>query len=123
MTATVKVLRPSSAGTFNPATGKTTYPDPTEVWEGVALIQRALRMDFTRQIGDRQVAVRGTTVSIPADADEVLVGDQVKVLSYRDSDTGDPYLVGRPLWVHEVRAGSLLWQRDLVVLDAPPTRR
>lgn len=123
MTAEVVIRRHSSAGTFDETTGRTTYPDPTHVWTGWARLQRMSQMQGAQQIGDRQVIVGGATLSVPASAVAVQIGDEAQVLRYRDADSGDPHLVGRPLWVHEVRPGSLLWQRDLVVLDAPPTSR
>lgn len=123
MTAEVAVRRHSSAGTFNAVTGRTAYPDPTEVWTGWVRLQRDFRGGGQHQIGDRQVAMQDLTLSLPADASEVRVGDEVRVLSFRDADAGDAHLVGRPLWVHNVRTGSVLWQRDLVVSDAPVTSR
>lgn len=110
-------------GTFDPVTGQTTFPDPTTVYTGRARIQRMTQMEITRSIGDRQVVIRGATVSLPVSAAEVRIADEVQVQSYRDPNSGDPHLLGRPLWVHDVRPGSMLWQRDLVVLDAPPTSR
>lgn len=122
-TATVRIRRHSSEGVFDPGTGQTTFPDPETIWEGPARIQRMTQQEITRSIGDRQVVIRGATVSFPVATPEVKVSDEVRVLSYRDSDSGDPHLVDRPLWVHDIYPGSLLFQRDLVVLDAPPVNR
>lgn len=122
MTAKVAILRHSSQGTFDDATGRTTYPEPATVWRDWARIQR-IRDERASEIGDRRVVYREATVSIPADAAEVQIADEVRVECYRDPDSGDPHLLGRPLWVHDVRPGSMLWQRDLVVRDAPPTTR
>lgn len=122
-TAKVTIRRHSSAGTFDPATGQTTYPDPAVVWQGWGRVQRMSQMEVTRSIGDRQVVIRGATLSLPADAPQVRIGDEARVDGYRDPDAGDPHLPGRALWVHDVRPGSMLWQRDLVVFDAPPTAR
>jgi hypothetical protein len=124
MTAQVRVRRHTAQGAvFDPDTGQTTFPDPTTVWTGWARLQRMPQQEVTRSVGDRQVVIRGVVVSIPADTPEVRVSDEVKVLGYRDAGSGDPHLLSRPLWVHDVRPGSLLWQRDLTVLDAPPTAR
>lgn len=123
-TAQVMVRRHTGTGsTFDPDTGQTTYPDPTTVWTGWARIQRMTQLEVTRAIGDRQVVVRGATVSLPASAPEIRVSDELKVESYRDPDSGDPHLIGRPLWVHDIYPGSLMWDRNLTVLDAPPTAR
>jgi Family of unknown function (DUF6093) len=123
MTAKVAIRRHSSDGDFDGTTGRTTYPTPSTVWAGWARLQRRSQMQGDRQIGDRQVVIGGVVVSVPASAAQVQIGDELQVLAYRDTDSGDPHLVDRPLWVHEVRPGSLLWQRDLVALDAPPTSR
>lgn len=123
MLADIIIRRHSPASAFDPDTGQSTFPTPATVWEGPARLQRMGQSEYTRAIGDRQVVIRGATLSLPADAPQVQVGDEVQVVSYRDPDTGDPHLTGRPLWVHDVRPGSVLWQRDLVVLTAPPTTR
>ena len=122
-TADIRILRHASDGVFNPATGQTTFPPPELVWQGRARIQRMAQQEITRSIGDRQVVLRGATVSIPADAPKVMISDEVRVDSYRDPNSGDPHLTGRPLWVHDIYPGSLLFQRDLAVLDAPVTNR
>ena len=124
-TAQVRIRRrdPNAQPQWDPTAGRSVYPDPVTVWTGWARIQRMSQMETPRSVGDRQVILRSATVSIPADATEVMISDEVEVLEYRDPDAGDPHLVDRPLWVHDVRPGSMLWQRDLVVLDAPPTSR
>lgn len=123
-TAKVAIRRHTGAGgTFDPATGQTTFPDPTVVWTGWARIQRPRPEEIPRSIGDRQVIIRRAVVSIPASAPEIRISDELQVESYRDPDSGDPHLVGRPLWVHDIYPGSLMWDRNLVVLDAPPTSR
>lgn len=123
MTAKVAIRRHSSDSTFDPDTGQTTFPPPVTVWTGWARIQRQAKGEVSRSIGDRQVVIRGSLVCIPANTPEVRISDELRVECYRDPDTGDPHLVGRPLWVHDVYPGSLLWERDLVVLEAPPTQR
>jgi hypothetical protein len=124
MTAEVQVRRHTAVGaTFDSATGRSTYPTPETVYEGPARLQRSQQSEVTRSIGDRQVVIRQVVVSLPVSTPEVRVGDEVRVVTYRYADGGDRHLVGRPLWVHDVRPGSILWQRDLVCLDAPPTAR
>lgn len=124
MTAEVQVRRHTAAGaTFNTTTGRSTYADPETIYEGPARLQRPMQGETPRQIGDRQVIVRQVIVSLPASVAEVRVGDEVRVTAYRYTDGGDRHLIGRPLWVHDIRPGSVLWQRDLTCLDAPPTAR
>lgn len=123
MTAWVRVLRHSSEATWDEQKGQSHYPAPSLVWAGWARVQRMTQMEITRSIGDRQVVIRAATVSIPADTPQVAISDSVVVDRYRDPNTGDPHLLGRPMWVHDNRPGSMLWQRDLVALDAPVTSR
>lgn len=121
-TADVAIRRHSSEGVFDPETGQTVYPVET-IWTGRARIQRMTQQEITRSIGDRQVVIRGATVSIPITAPEARVQDEVRVTGYRDDDSGDPHLLNRPLWINDIYPGSLMWDRNLVVLDAPPTDR
>lgn len=123
MTAQVQVKRYSADGVWDDEAGRMVYPAPEVVWHGWARVQRMSQAELTRSVGDRQVVIRGVTVSLPVDAGPVQVGDEVTVVGFRDPHAGDPHLAGHPLWVHDVRPGSLLWQRDLVALDAPPTSR
>lgn len=123
-TATATITRHTAAGaTFDPDNGQTTYPTATTVYSGRCRVQRPMQGEMAREIGDRQVIIRPHVVSLPADAPEVRIGDKVTVSPWSDSTQGDPHLPGEPLWVHDVRYGSLIWQRDLVCLNAPPTAR
>lgn len=124
-TAQVTIVRHSSAETFDPDAGQTSFPTPTTAWTGTARVQRMTQQEITRAIGDRQVVIRGVIVAVPADAAEVRISDEVRVTGYRDANSGDPHLDDgdRPLWVHDIYPGSLLFERHLVVLDAPPTER
>lgn len=121
-TATVAIRRHSNATGFDPDTGQSTFAAPVQVWTGAARVQRTgTQSDET--VGDRQVVTRNATVSIPVDTPEVHIGDEVQITSYRDLDSGDPHLTNVPLWIRDIRPGSLLFQRDLVVLDTPPVNR
>lgn len=123
-TADIVIRRHDDSGSvFDPGTGRTTYPEPADVFTGQARVQRMSQQEVTRMVGDRQVVIRGVTVSLPVTAPQVQIGDELQVLAYRDPDSGDPHLIGRPLWLHDIRPGSLLFQRDLVALDSPPTSR
>lgn len=122
-TATVEVRRHSSEAVWDPQEGRSVYPAPAVVWTGQARIARTPQMERPVDVGGRRVVLVGAVVSIPADSAEVQIGDEVRVTDWPGPDTGDPHLAGRPLWVNEVRPGSLMFQRDLVVADAAPTSR
>jgi hypothetical protein len=120
MTATGIIRRHSSAGVHNEATGRTDYPDPTTVYgTGGPAPMRIVRdgVETTRMIGERQVVIRGYIVALPADAPEIRVNDEVVAAT-----AGDTELPGESLWVHDVRFGSQIWERDLVCANVPPAQ-
>lgn len=121
MTATGTILRHDSAGTFNEATGVTEDAEPDAIYgsptPGPMRIVRD-GVEASRIIGDRDVVIRAYIVALPASAPEVLVGDEVQATT-----AGDEQLPDKSLWVHDVRYGSQIWERDLVCLNAPPTNR
>lgn len=126
MTATGTLQRPSSAATFDEATGRSTYPAPTVLWTSVPpdpgiRVQRLSRRAIGRgdQVGGRTVEVQMYQVSIPVAAPEPQINDQIVITANPD----DPYLVGKTLRVVEVRLGSLLWQRDMTCEEITPTTR
>lgn len=118
MTATGTIKRPSTEGVFDPDTATTTYPEPTVVYGPGSM--RIVRdgVETTRQIGERTVVIRNYIVALPADAAEVRVGDEVTATA-----SGDAQLPDQALWVHDVRYGSQIWERDLLCQNAPPTTR
>jgi len=120
MTATGVVRRRTGPGVFNDVTGKTDYPAPTTVY-GVAgaAPMRVVRdgVETTREIGGRQVTIRDYIVALPADAPEIRVNDEVVVAT-----AGDTRLPDESLWVHDVRFGSQIWERDLVCANVPPAQ-
>jgi hypothetical protein len=119
-TATGIIRRYSAAGVFNETTGETEYPPPTVVYgvDGAAPM-RVVRdgVETTREIGGRDVVIRSYTVALPASAPEIRVNDEVVVAT-----AGDPRLPNESLWVHDVRFGSQIWERDLVCASVPPTQ-
>lgn len=121
-TSTGWVYRYNSAGVFNDATGKTEYVDPVPVY-GTAEAAAPMRIvrdgvDTRVVIGEREVIQRSYIVTLPVDAGEVLVNDEVRVAT-----ASDPLLPGKPLWVRDVRYGSQVWERDLVCDNIPPANR
>lgn len=119
-TATGIIRRHSAAGVFNETTGQTEYPSPTVVYgvDGAAPM-RIVRdgVETTRLIGERQVIVRNYIVAIPASAPEIRVNDEVVAAT-----AGDPLLPDESLWVHDVRFGSQIWERDLLCANVPPAQ-
>ena len=67
--------------------------------------------------GGQQVTIRNYTVALPTDAPEIRVNDEVVVAT-----AGDPRLPNESLWVHDVRFGSQIWERDLVCANVPPAQ-
>lgn len=119
-TATGIIRRYSSVGVHNEATGKTEYPEPTTVYGSPTPgPMRVVRdgVETTREIGGQQVTIRSYIVAVPADAPEIRVNDEVLV-----STAGDSKLPGESLWVHDVRFGSQIWERDLVCANVPPAQ-
>ncbi|MEU5157301.1 DUF6093 family protein [Glycomyces sp. NPDC021274] len=120
MTATGIVRRYSATGVFNEPAGKTDYPPPVTVYgvDGAARM-RVVRdgVETTREIGGQQVIIRNYIVVLPADAPEIRVNDEVVVAT-----AGDARLPDESLWVHDVRFGSQIWERDLVCANVPPAQ-
>lgn len=119
-TATGIIRRHSADGVFNEDTGETTYPEPTTVYgvdgpERMRIVRDGV--ETTRLIGERQVVIRNYIVAIPASAPEIRVNDEVVAAT-----AGDTQLPDRSLWVHDVRFGSQIWERDLLCANVPPTQ-
>lgn len=121
-TSTGRVRRYSSAGVFNETTGETDYPDPVDIYgtEAEPVSMRIVRngIEEARRIGERQVIVRSYIVAVPASAPEIRIRDEVVVAT-----ASDPQFPDESLWVHDVRFGSQIWERDLVCQNSPPTTR
>jgi hypothetical protein len=97
---------------FDPQTGDLTPVVPTLVYAGPCLLT---------PVGDRvTVEVRGGEdesstrfqLSVPLDAPEVLVGDEVTITS-----DPDPRAVDRSLWVSQVLYGSGVARRSCIAVD------
>jgi hypothetical protein len=123
MTATCIIVRPTSAGTWNPTAGATIYPDPVRVYpmSGAAPCRITRRPSHVTkpETGDRIVPVATYTISVAADTSTVQVGDLIQVVTC----PGDPALTGRDLVVRDSDRGSLTWQRDLTCDLYPTTTR
>lgn len=119
--ACVITRTPAAPGTvsYDTATGRSVYPDPTTVYTGPCRLQREVRsQDHARDVGGRQVTSRRYLLTVPLDAAEVQVNDIVEMTA-----ATDPQTVGRRLRVTDVRAGSLLWQRAMSCEEWEPTTR
>lgn len=125
MTGTCTITRAASTSTvpaFDEVLGVSIPPTPTAVYGGICRVQRAVASEAHPTVADREVTQRDYYVMLPvaqADAVEIQVNDIVTFNTMPD----DPTLVGRVMRVRDVRAGSLLWQRDLVCEDTTPTTR
>ena len=121
MTATCVITRPASDGTppFNEATATSVHPAATTVYTGICRIQHSGDPAGPEVVADRDATNAGYTVSVPADADLIQVGDLATVTAC----THDPDLVGLVLHVINARRGSVAWQRDLACQLRPPTTR
>lgn len=120
-TATGIIRRYSSAGVHNDTTGITEYPDPTMIYGSPTPGRMRIVRDGVeseRIIGDRTVIIRSYIVALPASAPQIRIGDEVKA-----TVAGDSQLPDQSLWVHDVRFGSQIWERDLLCRNAPPTQR
>lgn len=123
MTAQGTIVRPMPA-VFDELLGAEVEPQPQQLYAGLLRIQRLAIGSAPVVVGDREVIVRGYQVTMPLkvsgiDTAAIQTNDIVTVTVNPD----DPYLVGRPLRVRDVRVGSLVWQRDLVCEDIGPTTR
>lgn len=121
MTSQVNLQRPSSDAVPDEVAGRMDYPDPTVLWTGSARVQRLTHRASGGEtnVGGRFLEVQLYQVSLPADAAEPQINDQVAVTANPD----DPSLVGKLLHIREVRFGSLLWSRDVICEEVTPTTR
>lgn len=115
-------VRRHGDGVWNDDTGETEFPDPVDIYgsEAEPAAMRIVRdgVETVRDVGERQVVVRGYIVALPADAPEIHVRDEVVIAT-----ASDPRFSDKKLWVHDVRYGSQVWERDLVCENTPPTTR
>lgn len=121
MTAECVITRPSSAQAgrvFDEVTGRTTYPTPAQVYAGPCRLQRADVQALPVPVGQKPTTLRRYDLALPLAAARVQVDDLVTMTAATDPDT-----VGRRLRVIDVRAGSLVWQQDLVCEEQEPTSR
>ncbi|WP_026931224.1 DUF6093 family protein [Glycomyces tenuis] len=115
------IRRQDAEGVFDPDTMQTTWPPPTTIYGVDEPAQMRIVRDgveTTRQVGERTVVIRSYIVAIPAGAPEIRINDEVV-----PSTASDPRLPDKSLWVHDVRYGSQVWERDLVCQNTPPTTR
>jgi len=115
MTCRLYITGPSTKG-FDPATGQnTTIPGParygTLADPGVGLVQAAAQQEAAEQVIGGQVVTRSAyAVKVPVSVGNVLVDDEVHVVS-----ADDPTLSGVTLIVAEAKAANeLAIQRRLI---------
>ena len=112
------IRRQESEGVFDEDTMETVFPEPTTIYGPAKM--RIVRdgVETATRIGDRTVVIRSYIVAIPADAPEIRINDEVV-----PATASDPRLPDKSLWVHDVRYGSQVWERDLLCTNTPPTTR
>lgn len=116
MTVGVRITRAGTGeGTYNPGTGQTDPPAPTEVAACQARIQARTAGDRIARVGDQTVTLRGYLVPVPVDAGDIRVDDRIEVTSVGPDE--DPQLLGLQLRVLDVLYGSQVWERDLICED------
>lgn len=119
MTATCRIERPSSdTPAWDDTTGRTTYPQPTLVYEGPC------RYQYTAPAGqpapaDLPTPVAEVRVVVPVTDIVFQVNDLVTLTASEHN----PDIVGRRLVVTSVNGSSISWQRDLVCQLRQPTTR
>lgn len=108
------ITRAATKATFDAATGTRTAGTTTTVFEGPTRCSGRPQSLSERvvDVGDEGVTVRAYTAVIPYDAPEVKINDR-----YTLTVGTDPRLVGRPLRVVDVIAGSFTTGRLLTVVD------
>lgn len=105
----VRITRPGEGpGTYDPATGKTTPPERTEIYADRARVQAERPEPREVQFGDQEVTLIRYQVSAPWDVPEIRIGDRVEVTESRD-----PELPGKHLRVQNTTYGSLQVERTL----------
>lgn len=109
MRATVRLSRLGNPqGVRDPATGRTTFPTPTPVYEGCGRVQVRSGGSLT-PVADRQVTVGAYLVALPAAVRDVRVDDVVEVLACPD----DEALQGLTLVVRDVGHADVVLQRNV----------
>ncbi len=122
MTAECTITRATNAvwpPAFNEATRTSERPEPAVIYSGICRARGPITSAGNTTTADRIQALNAYTVTIPATAAAVQVGDVVKVTACPD----DTALVGLTLIVTAAQRGSITWQRDLACdLSQPVTR-
>lgn len=111
-TATVRIVRPATAGVTGPD-GTWTPPPVVVVYEGAASISpRPTTQRAAMVQGERRIVLREYIVGIAWDAAVVAVDDLVEV-----TGAADPLLSGTVLRVADVRGGAEQWERILIATE------
>jgi hypothetical protein len=117
-TVTVGWRRPGGTeGSFDPNThSKTTTPNAAYA-TGSARVQVLPALQQEKVVAeDDQVTTVGYRVSVPVDSTDYKVND-LGTITAVESGNGDPSLVGKVLTVVAIERGSLMFERDLIVIE------
>lgn len=96
--------------TFDADTGTYSSGTPTAIYSGACRLRPGNRSDRSDVHGDALIAVDRWTLTLPADADDVAVGDIAAV-----TVSDDPHVTDRWFRVAVVAPGSWLISRRLTV--------
>lgn len=77
--------------------------------------------DREAEAATQQVTTAQYLATVPLDMFPDLpvtdTGPHLTVTGYKPGHAGDPHLIGRPLKVTSIQRGTLVWERDLTVMD------
>lgn len=119
MQARVRLSRPASLGTRDPATGRTPQLPARAYYEGPARLQVKGALSPAGGENGRELTTSGYLLAVPIEVgDEPRLADLVDVL-----ESPDPLQVGLRLYVTDVPTASEILQRNLGAdLHAPAPR-
>lgn len=109
MTDTCRIYRVGTGDTFNPTTGAITAGQ-TELYNGKCRVRQVPGYKTGgEEVGESIVPRTAPIVSIPHGENTILAGDRVEILT-----SADESLIGRPLLIQAVHAGTYATARRLI---------
>jgi hypothetical protein len=109
MTDTCRVYRTGGIGVFDPDTGTVTGAE-TELYNGRCRVKQVPGYKTGgEEVGESIVPRTAPIISVPHGENAILAGDRVEILT-----SDDESLIGRPLIVQAVHAGTHATARRLI---------